>query len=111
MPTFPLPPKDALGRILKVGDVVRVIGVPDLKSMAKSGLYESLPAFRHLVGTYRRIQMFDEHGLAQINFLVRRGPIAAWHGVAIEPFLLRRKDALRRPTMRSTPTRRKRRAG
>jgi hypothetical protein len=111
MPTFPLPRKDVLGRTLEVGDVVRVIGVPELNGMSESGLKETLPAFRHLVGTYRRIQLFDDHGLAQINFLVRGGPIAGWHGVAIEPFLLRRKDASRRPTTRSTPTRRKRRAG
>jgi hypothetical protein len=78
-----------------VGDVVRVIGVPELEGMSESALRESLLVFRHLVGTYRRIKLFDKHGFAELSFRVRRGPFADLHSVAIEPFLLRRKDAAR----------------
>jgi len=91
MQRLPLEPIDALGRKLKPGDMVRVIGVPELNGMSEAGLRESLSAFRHLVGTYRKIRRFDQHGFAEIFFRVQRGPIAGWHGVTIEPFLLRRK--------------------
>lgn len=106
MSELAIPRKDALGRRLKAGDVVRIIGVPDLKGMSESGLRESLPVFRHLVATYRRIQLFDEHGFARISFRIRRGPFAGCHDVAIEPFLLRRKNATRGDTARSHRKRR-----
>lgn len=107
MPKRPWPRKDTLGRNLNAGDIVRVIGVPNLEGMSESGLLESLPVFRHLVGTYRRIDRFDRHGLAELSFRVRHGPFAGLHSIAIEPYLLRRKDAARGHTARS---RRKRRA-
>jgi hypothetical protein len=95
MPKRPWLRKDASGRNLNAGDIVRVIGVPNLEGMSESGLLESLPVFRHLVGTYRRIERFDRHGFAELSFRVRRGPLAGLHSVAIEPFLLRRKNAAR----------------
>lgn len=101
MPKHRLSRKDASGRSLKTGDMVRVMRVPDLRGMSESALRESLPVFQHLVGTYRRIQLFDRHGFARISFRIRRGPCAGLHDVAIEPFLLRRKDTAPRRTRAS----------
>lgn len=56
---------------------------------------ESLAAFEHLLGTYRRIAEFDEHGFAGIWLRIRRGPLAGMHWVAIEPELLRKPQRRR----------------
>jgi hypothetical protein len=61
--------------------------------MSPDCLAESLPVFRHLVGRYKRIREFDEHGFAWLSFRIRRGPLAGLHTVGIEPWLLRRRRA------------------
>jgi hypothetical protein len=81
--------KDVTGNPIKIGDVVRVIGVPDLSGMSADCRAESLPVFRHLVGTYKRVEEFDEFGIAWLRFRIRNGPHSGWHSVAIEPYLLR----------------------
>jgi len=81
--------KDVTGKPIKVGDVVRVIGVPDLSGMSAECRAESLPVFEHLVGTYQRVTEFDEFGHAWLKFDIRKGRSAGTHWVAIEPFLLR----------------------
>ena len=88
-----IPRKDVTGAVLKAGDAVRVVGVPDLTGMSPDGLAESLPVFRHLVGRYKRIKEFDEYGFAWLSFRIRRGPHAGLHWVGIEPWLLRRRRA------------------
>jgi hypothetical protein len=85
---YPLPPKDRNGRKLRVGDRVRVVGVPDLSGMSKQGVAESLPVFQYLVGKYKRIAAFDEYGCVQLNFFIASGKLKGWHGVGIEPYLL-----------------------
>jgi hypothetical protein len=57
--------------------------------MAPAALRESLPVFRHLVGTYRVISGFDQHGFAELWLQIRKGPNKGRHWVAIEPSLLR----------------------
>lgn len=52
-------PADADGKALKLGDRVRVLGVPDLSGMRPSARAESAPVFAHLVGTVKRIFGFD----------------------------------------------------
>lgn len=84
-----MPRRDASGATLRVGDVVRVVGVPDLSGMAPECQAESLPVFRHLVGKYKRVTEFDEYGLAWLMFRIRRGPHAGLHTVGIEPWLLK----------------------
>jgi hypothetical protein len=84
--------KDAFGNIIRAGDVVRIIGVPDLTGMSPAGLRSSRPVFRHILGTYRKVRGFDRYGFAEIFLRIRRGPHAGWHGVVIEPYLLRRKQ-------------------
>lgn len=96
----PFKPYDALGQPLMPGDIVRVIGTPDLCGMRPADLRRARAAFAHLVGTYRRIDGFDREGLAEIFFVVRRGALRGIHSVAIEPFLLRRKGTRSKSTNR-----------
>ncbi len=84
-----LPRRDVNGVRLKVGDIVRVIGVPDLSGMAAEYRAESPPVFEHLVGRYKRIEEFDEFGSAWMRFQIRKGPQAGSHSVGIEPYLLK----------------------
>jgi len=81
--------KDVTGRPVRVGDVVRIIGVPDLSGMSAEYRAGSLAVFQHLVGTYKQVEEFDEWGQAWLRFTIRKGPSAGWHSVGIEPYLLR----------------------
>ena len=83
-----LKPKDATGRNIKVGDVVRVVGVPDLLGMTPECRAESLPVFQYLLGKYKRVDEFDEYGFAWLWFRIRKGPHAGYHSVGIEPYFL-----------------------
>lgn len=83
-----LPRRDASGEQLRVGDEVRVVGVPDLSGMSATCQAESLPVFQHIVGTYKRIIEFDEVNMAWLRFKIRNGPYAGHHYVGIEPYLL-----------------------
>ena len=74
---------------LALGIWFRVIGVPDLTGMSPECRAESLPVFEYLVGKYKRVQEFDEFGMAWLSFKIRKGPHAGYHSVGIEPYLLR----------------------
>jgi len=90
--TPPYHPVDATGRQIDIGDVVRIVGVPDLNGMAQPYRDESSAVFRHLVGSYKRVEEFDEIGLVRSGFFqIRKGPLAGWHSIGIEPFLLKVK--------------------
>ncbi|MBN1515175.1 hypothetical protein JXA32_01265, partial [Candidatus Sumerlaeota bacterium] len=86
-------PIDATGRKLKPGDIVRIIGVPDFSSVSEEimqdHLQETLPIFQYLVGKYKKIVKFNEKGLAEIEFRIRKGPHAGMHWIWIESCLLR----------------------
>jgi len=86
-------PIDATGRRIRVGDSVKVTGVPDLSGMAPDCIKESQPVFEYLVGKYKKVEEFDEYGFAWLRFVIRKGPSRGSHWVALEPFLLR----VRRP--------------
>ena len=90
--TQPHPRRDRDGARLKVGDVVRIVGVPDLSRMHASGRAVSQPVFEHLVGQYKRITEFDEWGEARLDFRISRGRHRGWHTVWIEPYLLKRRE-------------------
>ena len=81
--------KDVTGRPIRVGDIVRIIGVPDLSGMSAECRAESLPVFKHLLGTYKRVEEFDEYGFAWLRFKIRKGSSAGYHMVGIEPYFLR----------------------
>ena len=81
--------RDVSGEPVKVGDIVRVIGVPDLVGMSAECRAESLPVFEYLLGKYKRVENFDKFGFAWFTFKIRKGPHAGFHSVGIEPHLLR----------------------
>jgi hypothetical protein len=84
-------PKDITGVRLKVGDTVRIVGVPDLNGLPAT----SLAVFKFLVGKYKRISEFDEHGHAGIMFQIRKGRHKGMHWVALERYLLRLRKNLK----------------
>jgi hypothetical protein len=96
----PHEPTDSSGCALAVGDLVRVVGVPDLSGMAPASKAESLPVFQHIIGRYYRIDSFDELGFAWLHFRIRSGPSKGTHGVAIEPFLVRKRRPRDDPSKR-----------
>lgn len=88
-----LAPLDATGRTINIGDVVRVVGVPDLRPMARAQRARSLPVFEYLVGKYKRVLGFNQFGFVELQFAIRKGPKRGLHAVAIEPTLLRVRRA------------------
>ena len=91
-------PYDRNGKRIKVGDVVRIIGVPDLSGMTRHGRADAKPVFEYLVGKYKRVEAFDGFGCAEFAFVMNHEDgERSWHSVWIEPFLLH------------TPVRRKKR--
>lgn len=86
-------PTDRTGKTIKVGDLVRIVGVPELAGMAPGCAAESQPVFEYLVGKYKRVQEFDDYGLVWLRFTIREGPLRGYHAVGIEPHHLR----VRRP--------------
>jgi len=91
------PRKDRRGRPLRIGHVVRIVGVPALKGMAPEGRKESLPVFRHLLGKYKKVVGFNELNEVEIFFRITRGRRRGMHFVWIEPHLVQIKTT-RRPT-------------
>jgi hypothetical protein len=81
--------RDVTGVPLRVGQTVRVIGVPDLSGMSRQVRAESLRVFRYLVGKYKRIAEFDQFGRAGLWLRIPSGRDAGRHFVVIEPELLR----------------------
>ena len=85
----PHKPFDRNGKPIKVGDIVRIIGVPGLAGMSPDGLAEALSAFQYLVGKYKRVCGFDQYGCAEFSFVMRHNNgERGWHFVWVEPFLL-----------------------
>lgn len=80
---------DVNGKPVRVGDVVRIIGAPDLAAMSPECRAESLPVFKYLIGKYKRVEEFDEFGMAWLTFKIRKGPHVGYHSVGIEPYFLR----------------------
>ena len=91
-PRISRPPCDRDGRRLRVGDVVRIVGVPELSGMTEASRRDCLPVFRHLVGTYRTIAGFDALGFAEIFLKIRTGEKQGMHWVTLEPYLLKRRQ-------------------
>lgn len=82
--------KDVDGHIVRKGDIVRVMGVPDLSGMREPYRQETAAVFKHIVGTRKKVDDFDEFGCAILFFRIRSGPHAGIHSVAIEPNLIRK---------------------
>jgi hypothetical protein len=97
-----LPPWDRDGARLRKGDVVRIIGVPDLSGMGADCIAESRPVFEYLVHKYKKIRGFDELGCAEIEFRIPQEGSHCGHTVWIEPFLLKKKRVGKRQTRSRT---------
>ena len=76
------------GRSIREGDIVRVVGVPDLTGCPS----DTHRVFGRLVGTYRRVRGFDKVGNAEIVFRIRTGRDRGLHIVGIEPCFLKARD-------------------
>jgi hypothetical protein len=87
------PPLDASGNRVRAGDMVRVIGVPDLSGMDPICEKETRLVFEHLIGKYKRIQDFDESGCAHLSFRILKGQSKGRHSLWVEPFLLKVKQS------------------
>jgi hypothetical protein len=98
LPNPKLKPLDATGRRIAVGDVVRVLAVPNLEGMSRHGMAESRPVFEHIVGTYKRVIGFGRYGHVELMFRIRAGRSAGLHIVELEPSLTR----VRRPSRQRT---------
>jgi hypothetical protein len=88
-------PKDAAGVVIRVGDIVRILQVPDLSRLPPGTRRESRPVFEHILGTYKRVLGFNELGWPELSFRIRHGPHAGLHTVWTEPELLRVRCARR----------------
>ena len=82
---------DSTGHQLNVGDMVRIVGMPDLSGMSAEGMAESEPLFRYLVGKYKTITAFGSYGHAEINFRIKEDDTWSSHMVSLEPQLLRKR--------------------
>ena len=77
-----------------------MVGVPALTGLSEATRRDCLPVFRHLVGTYRTINAFDELGFAELSFRIRSGAHRGMHWVTLEPFLLKRREERPAPKRR-----------
>jgi hypothetical protein len=79
---------DRNGNTIRVGDIVRIIGIPDLSGMHCDNFSETKLVFEYLVGKYKRVSGFDAYGCAELSFTINQGAKRSWHSVSIEPTLL-----------------------
>jgi hypothetical protein len=86
------PKRDRRGKSLRTGQIVRIVGVPDLAEMLPSSRRETLPVFRHLVGKYKRVVGFNELNEVEISFGIKKGRYRGLHSVWIEPHLVQIKS-------------------
>jgi hypothetical protein len=89
------PPKDTNGQTIRIGDTVRIVGMPNLSNMDPEALKETQPVFEYLVGKYKKVQGFDEYGHIELEFQVLKWKDGI-HTVWIEPFLLKVKQVKKR---------------
>lgn len=79
--------------MIRTGDKVRILKVPNLSGMPPRVRRHSRPVFEHILGTYKRVVGFNELGWAELSVRILRGPHVGYHTVWIEPELLRVRRA------------------
>jgi len=82
--------KDVDGRAVRKGDIVRVLGIPDLTGMREPYRRETEAVFKRITGTRQKVHGFDHSGSAILVFGIRGGPHTGMHSVAIESHLIRK---------------------
>lgn len=90
-----MPPRDANGRVIRTGDVVKILGIPDLSRMSPRAHRASRRVFNRVIGTYKRVAGFNGIGWVELSFRILHGPDAGLHTVWIEPELLSVRRARR----------------
>jgi hypothetical protein len=88
-------PRDVTGALIRAGDVVRIVGAPNLSKLHPRARRDSQPVFEHIAGTYKRVRAFNELGWLELSFRILDGPSAGLHTVWIEPELVRVRRARR----------------
>jgi hypothetical protein len=83
--------EDCTGKKIYAGDLVQIVGYPDLSGMSPRARRESEPVFRYLRGKYKKVLSFSPNGLAEIEFRIRKEKLSGLHTVWLEPYLLRQK--------------------
>src|SRR3569623_283250 len=87
--TYPMKPLDARGRRIRGGDFVRIVGLPDLSTMASATARRETGAeFRHVRGSCKRVSGFNKYGFVEVSFRILRGPNKGMHMLAVEPPLV-----------------------
>jgi hypothetical protein len=75
---------DHTGAVVKPGDRVRIVAVPDVTGMRSPHHEEAASVFAHIKGTVKRVHEIDDHGNAVLVFFIRSGKHAGYHSVGIE---------------------------
>jgi len=74
---------------VRVGRRVRVAGIPDLSGIRDAKSRREVTAvFRHVRGRCMKVRGFSRYGFVDLHFKIRKGPLAGWHSIEIEPSLL-----------------------
>lgn len=84
-----MPPRDIAGVVIRTGDLVRIVDIPDLSGMSPRARRASRRVFAHIVGRCKRVAAFNEAGWAELSFRILKGRDRGLHTVWIEPTLLR----------------------
>ena len=81
---------DSEKRPLLISDTVRVCGIPDLSGIYEEGRAETTRVFKYAFGRNFEIESFDDWNCAMLHFYIPLGPAKGWHGIAVEPYLLKK---------------------
>ena len=78
---------------IRINDIVKVIGIPDLSGMSKECIKESLPIFKYLCGKTKKVTGIDkQNGLIELSFRILKGKNKGLHSIFIEAFLLEKNN-------------------
>ena len=80
--------RDASGKRITTGALVRVVGIPDLSGMVGRARANTAAVFQHIRGRCKRVSGFDKRGYVELSFQIRSGRLAGRHFVGIEPNLV-----------------------
>lgn len=83
--------------VVRIGDKVRIVGLPEVSDWTREQKDFSLSVFEYLVGKTKKIAGFNDLGMAEIEFRRKEGGEWVYHTVWLEPYLLRLKQARGRP--------------
>ncbi len=76
--------RDHQGTVVRPGDRVRILAVPNLSGMRSPFREQTESVFLHIKGRVKRVREIDAHGNAVLTFRIQSGALAGYHSVAIE---------------------------